>query len=104
MFTSILDARVRRAAADEIVRVLAPGGALLWYDFAFDNPRNSQVRGLCARAVRALFPELRGDLRRTTLAPPLARAVVPVSRTLAAALDAVPWLRSHLLGVLVKPS
>ena len=38
VFTSILDAGVRRAVALEVERVLAPGGALLWYDMAVNNP------------------------------------------------------------------
>jgi ubiquinone/menaquinone biosynthesis C-methylase UbiE len=44
VFTSILDQRVRQMVAREITRVLASGGALLWYDFAFNNPRNPHVR------------------------------------------------------------
>ncbi|MDQ3775422.1 MAG: class I SAM-dependent methyltransferase [Pseudomonadota bacterium] len=46
LFTSILDLRVRRRVAQEVVRVMVPSGALLWYDFAFDNPRNPHVRGI----------------------------------------------------------
>ena len=103
VFTSILDAAVRRRVADEIVRVLTPGGALLWYDFAFNNPRNPGVRKVDRRELRQLFPELAGKVRSITLAPPLARAVAPWSRTLAEAMAAVPFLRTHLLAVLQKP-
>ena len=51
VFTSILDSDVRRIVAGEIIRVLAQGGALLWYDFAVNNPSNPG----CAksRSVRA---------------------------------------------------
>lgn len=102
VFTSILDGRVRRLVASEAVRVLRPGGALLWYDFAFDNPQNPHVRGIGKRGVRGLFPELRGEVVRVTLAPPVARLVVARSRVLAEWLERLPFLRTHLLGVLVR--
>jgi len=102
VFTSILDDGVRRKAASEIQRVLAPGGALLWYDFRYDNPKNSQVRKVGKRELRRLFPGLRGKVRSTSLAPPLARLVAPRCYWLAAALEALPPLRSHLVAVLVK--
>ena len=70
VFTSILNDAVRQLVAKEIVRVLAPRGALLWYDFAVNNPRNSQVRGVGRRELRELFPELRGAIKSVTLAPP----------------------------------
>jgi hypothetical protein len=103
VFTSILDPRVRWLIADEIIRVMAPGGALLWYDFAYDNPRNRNVRGIRRSEIRKLFPGLQGTIYRVTLAPPLGRLVVPRSRALATLLDGIPLLRTHLLAVLTKP-
>jgi len=104
LFTSVLDSRVRSLIAAEIVRVLAPGGALLWYDFAFNNPKNPHVRGISRREVRKLFPQLVGKIKSVTLAPPLARLIVPRSWTLATFLEAMPFLRTHLLAVLIKAS
>jgi ubiquinone/menaquinone biosynthesis C-methylase UbiE len=102
VFTSILDTNVRLTVAAEITRVLAPGGALLWYDFAINNPWNSQVRKVNRRELRKLFPLLTGRIRSLTLAPPLARLVCPWSLTCATLLEAIPLLRTHLLAVLVK--
>ncbi len=102
VFTSILDTSVRQRVAHEINRVLARRGALLWYNFARNNPSNRQVRKVGRREVRQLFPNFHGALRSITLAPPLARAVAPVSWVLATALEAIPLLRTHLIGVLVK--
>jgi len=102
LFTSVLDLGVRCLIASEIVRVLAPGGALLWYDFAFNNPKNPHVRGISRSEVRKLFPPLTGKIRSVTLAPPLARLIVPHSWTLASLLEAVPFLRTHLLAILIK--
>jgi SAM-dependent methyltransferase len=104
VFTSILNDTVRRIVAEEIVRVLAPGGALLWYDFALNNPNNPQVRGVGRKELRQLFPELNGDIRSVTLAPPLARFLAPRSWAIAAMLEAIPLLRTHLIAVMVKPS
>jgi ubiquinone/menaquinone biosynthesis C-methylase UbiE len=102
LFTSILDADVRRKVAGEIVRVLVPGGALLWYDFAVDNPRNPNVRGVSRRELVTLFSSLSGTVRSVTLAPVLARAVAPRSWTVATLLEAIPFLRTHLVAVLRK--
>ena len=102
LFTSILDRNVRALIANEVERVLAPGGALLWYDFAFDNPRNANVRGIKRNELKSLFPRLKGAIESVTLAPPLSRLVVPRSRPFAALLEKIPLLRTHLLAVLVK--
>jgi ubiquinone/menaquinone biosynthesis C-methylase UbiE len=102
VFTSILDGSVRRAVADEITRVLAPGGALVWYDMAVNNPRNPNVRGVSRRELGELFPGLRGDVRSVTLAPPLARWCAPKSWLVAEMLEAIPLLRTHILAVLIK--
>lgn len=102
VLTSILDRSVRQLVANEITRVLAPRGTLLWYDFAFNNPRNPNVRGINRKELRGLFPELDGKVRSITLAPPLARLIAPHSWVLATFLEAIPLLRTHLLAVLVK--
>ncbi len=102
VFTSILDSNVRRAVAKEIGRVLAVGGALLWYDFTIDNRHNPNVRRVTRKELRELFPRLEGLMRSVTLAPPLARMVAPKSWLIANVLEAVPLLRTHLLAVLVK--
>jgi ubiquinone/menaquinone biosynthesis C-methylase UbiE len=73
LFTSVLNGAAKRQIAGEIRRVLAPGGKFLWYDFAYDNPWNPDVRGVKRREIASLFPGFRMRLRRITVAPPLAR-------------------------------
>ncbi len=102
LFTSVLDHNVRQLLANEIVRVMAPGGALLWYDFAYDNPANANVKGIKRAEIRRLFPTLRGKIKTVTLAPPLARLLAPRAWPLATLLEAIPLLRTHLMGVLIK--
>jgi ubiquinone/menaquinone biosynthesis C-methylase UbiE len=104
LFTSVLNNDVRRLIADEIVRVLAPGGALLWYDFAYNNPRNPNVRGIGRGEIKRLFPALHGKIRRVTLAPPLTRVIAPRWWGLATLMEAIPLLRTHLIAVLIKGS
>lgn len=102
VLSSILHQEVRRLVAAEITRVIMPGGALLWYDFAYNNPRNPQVRKVDRLELRQLFPNLRGPIQTVTLAPPLARFVAPKSWPLAVLLETLPFLRTHLLAVLRK--
>ena len=104
VFSSLLDDGVQQRLADAMWRWLRPGGAVLWYDFTVDNPRNRDVRGVPLARVRALFPGAsRLVARRITLAPPLARAVCRVHPALYGAFNTVPWLRTHVLAWVEKP-
>jgi SAM-dependent methyltransferase len=103
VFTSLLDDGFQRHLADRMWRWLRPGGAVLWYDFVRDNPRNRDVRGVPLARIRALFPLATIDARRVTLAPPLARAVVRVHPLVWRLCNALPALRSHLLAWIEKP-
>jgi ubiquinone/menaquinone biosynthesis C-methylase UbiE len=100
VFSSILDPNMRRAVASEMLRVLAPAGAILWYDFFVNNPSNPHVGGVRRREIEALFPGCRVALRRATLAPPIARWIVPVSWKLAALLESLRVLDTHYFGVI----
>jgi ubiquinone/menaquinone biosynthesis C-methylase UbiE len=101
VFTSILDPDARLEVAREMRRVLSPGGAILWYDFRVDNPKNPDVRGVGRREIVRLFPDCSIRLQAVTLAPPIGRLVSPVSWTLAHVLGRVPWLRTHYLGLVI---
>jgi len=102
VFTSILDLDFRRCVADEMIRVLKPEGAILWYDFCVQNPRNPDVRAVRAAEIRRLFPGCSVQLRRVTMAPPLTRLVAPLSWTLCTLLNLLPPLRTHYLGVIKR--
>jgi SAM-dependent methyltransferase len=103
VFSSLLDEAFQQRLADAMWRWLRPGGAVLWYDFTFDNPRNPDVRGVPLSRVRALFPQARIAARRVTLAPPLARAVCRLHPSLYTLFNALPLLRTHLLVWAEKP-
>lgn len=104
LFSSIPSADMERSVATEIGRVLSPGGWLVWYDLRYDNPSNAEVHGLSSRRLAALFPGWRQELRSVTLAPPIARRLGPLTPIGYPVLQAIPPLRTHLVGRLRCPS
>ena len=102
VFSSLLESSTRSAMAAAMWGWLAPGGAVLWYDTAVDNPRNPDVRGVPVAEVRRLFPQARITARRVTLAPPLARALCRVHPRLYPLFNALPLLRTHVLAWIEK--
>ena len=103
VFSSLLDDHFQVQLAAAMWRWLKPGGAVIWYDFTVDNPRNPDVRGVPLSRLRTLFPQARITHRRVTLAPPLARAVCRLHPALYALFNAVPLLRTHVLAWVAKP-
>jgi len=102
VFTSILEDAMKRNIAREIIRVLKPGGVLIWYDFRFNNPSNRQVKGIGAAELRALFPGCGIRLTRLTLAPPLARRLVPISWIVSLVVEKLIVFNTHYLGIIRK--
>jgi SAM-dependent methyltransferase len=101
VFSSILDAALKVSLAEEMLRVLQPGGFVLWYDFRVNNPRNPDVSGITKREVESLFSGGRVELEPITLAPPLAR-VFAWSNPLLNALSSARFLRTHYFGSITK--
>jgi SAM-dependent methyltransferase len=104
VFSSLLDDGFQELLAERMWRWLRPGGAVLWYDFTVDNPRNPDVRGVPIKRIRELFPHGRLRVRRVTLAPPLARAATRVHPKLYGLLNTCVWLRTHVLAWVERPS
>ena len=103
VFSSLLDDAFQQHVAATMWRWLKPGGAVLWYDFTVNNPRNAEVRGVPLRRVQHLFPQGRISTRRVTLAPPLARVLCRWHPGLYGLFNAVPLLRTHVLAWIAKP-
>lgn len=102
-FSSVLDDEVRRNMAREMLRVTRPGGLILWYDFWL-NPANRQTRGIRPNEIRALFSGCSFQFRRITLAPPIARRLVPLSWTLCLLLENLKIFNTHYLVVICCPA
>lgn len=103
VFSSILDNSLQQELAGSMWRWVRTGGAVLWYDFAYDNPRNPDVRGVGLARIHELFPDARITRHRVTLAPPLARLLVRIHPALCTAFNVLPLLRTHLLCWIAKP-
>jgi ubiquinone/menaquinone biosynthesis C-methylase UbiE len=101
-FSSVLDDGMKRQMGREMLRVLKPEGAILWHDFFFNNPRNSDVRGIGLKEIRRLFPDCVVAVRRVTLAPPLTRLLAPLSWSLCYCLARLRVFNSHYLGLIFR--
>jgi hypothetical protein len=84
------------------MRVLRPGGVLVYYDFIW-NPGNRDTRGLRLGDLHSLYPRCAVDARRVTLAPPITRVAARLSVRLCALLERVPVLRTHYLATITTP-
>lgn len=98
-FSSVLDETIKREIAKDMLRVVKPNGIILWYDFWL-NPTNPHTRGIRPKEIRALFPNCKIELRKITLAPPIARRVVPISWGLALFLESFKIFNSHYFGII----
>jgi len=103
VFSSILDADTRKQVASEMLRVLKPGGSIVWYDFWL-NPSNKQTRGIRPKEIRELFPGCRFEFHKITLAPPIGRFLVPISCGLATLLEGLRILNTHYLVMISPPN
>jgi hypothetical protein len=79
-----------------MIRVTKHGGMILWYDF-WINPTNKQTKGIGPDEIRHLFPNCQYDFHKITLAPPIARKVVPISWLQAIFLESLQIFNSHYL-------
>ena len=99
VFSSILDKALCYTVASEMRRVLKPDGLILWYDF-WINPVNRETHGIRPQEVREYFPNSRYSFERITLAPPVARLLVPLSWWGAQGLEATRILNTHYLAAI----
>jgi ubiquinone/menaquinone biosynthesis C-methylase UbiE len=102
VFTSIFDIQMKKMIVKEILRVLNEQGMILWYDYHINNPFNRDVKAVKKKEIYDLFPGCAINLKRITLAPPLARTLAPHSVLLAQLLEKIPLFCTHYLGVIKK--
>jgi ubiquinone/menaquinone biosynthesis C-methylase UbiE len=101
-FSSVLDPYLKKEISRDMLRVVRSTGLILWYDFWL-NPINRQTRGIRPAEIRQLFPHCTYEFHKITLAPPIARRIVPISRTLSLFLENLKLFNSHYL-VAIKPN
>lgn len=78
VFSSILDTQLQNELSKKMWEYLKPNGAVLWYDFIFNNPSNSNVQGVPLFKIKELFPNAKIDFMKVSLAPPIARRIHPL--------------------------
>lgn len=100
VFSSVLEPSIREQMASEMLRLVNEHGAVLWYDFHVNNPKNRDVQGMNKREIHRLFPGCRIELRRITLAPPITRLLAPFSLSACSLLERLKVLNTHYLGVI----
>jgi len=103
VFTSILNAEVRRQIAWEMLRVLRSGGSVFWYDFRISNPRNSGVRGIGKAEIRDLFPGCPIKYRSLTVLPPLTRSLFNKLPSFYGPISRLKLLNTHYIAWIKKP-
>jgi len=104
VFSSILDADFQQKLAQRMWQLLKPGGCVLWYDFVYNNPNNKDVIAMPYARIKQLFPEGHLQASKITLAPPIARRVTRIHPQLYTICNWLPFLRTHLLCGIQKPS
>jgi SAM-dependent methyltransferase len=103
MFSGVLEHGTRQAIATEMLRLVRPGGLILWYDVIGENRWNSSVHPLRKADVRRLFPGCAYDLRRSGLLFPVAQLLADRVPRAATFLAGLPPLRTHYLGA-IRPT
>jgi ubiquinone/menaquinone biosynthesis C-methylase UbiE len=100
-FSTMVNPRLREAAAREMLRVLRPEGRILWYDIRKARP-SPDLTPVGLAEIRSLFPDCRIEMRSVTLGWRTCQSAVIRSRTAAQLLQKLPFARSHYAG-LIRP-
>lgn len=104
LFSSLPSTSLEQAVASDVGRVLRSGGWLIWMDMRYSNPSNDAVHGLSRQRIEGLFPGWRAELTTAGLIPALARALGRSAPVTYPILTRVPFLRSHIVGRLLRPA
>jgi ubiquinone/menaquinone biosynthesis C-methylase UbiE len=100
LMTSILEPGMRQKIAAEMLRVLKPGGYILWYDFRYQNPFNRHTRAIGLTELIRLFSGLPVVMEEITLIPQVARrsprSLIPLLKWA----YRLPILRTHYLALI----
>jgi SAM-dependent methyltransferase len=102
VLTSIVDDDARLRVGREIERALRPDGFVIVYDARVPNPRNRYTKAITRRELRRIFPAYAFQGRSVTLLPQLARRLGGRTDALYPILAAIPVLRTHNVGLLVR--
>jgi ubiquinone/menaquinone biosynthesis C-methylase UbiE len=100
VFSSVPDADVRTKLAQEMDRVLEPGGIILWFDVIRTR---GNLTGFDRKEIDRLFPGYAMQGFRCGLSYRLAASLAYKSQALVTLAEAMPFWRSHWALILTKP-
>ena len=95
LFSSIINPHIRKNIAEEIIRILKPGGFILFYDVRYNNPFNKNLVAIRMREIKRLFPKMQFKVERVTILPPLVRMLGKANLYLYKYLSSVNFLNTH---------
>jgi ubiquinone/menaquinone biosynthesis C-methylase UbiE len=98
-----IDDTSRSQIAKEMVRVLKPGGVILWNDFRVDHPFRKELRGISKRQLKEYFGGLSIWTEAIMLPPAFARLIARFSIIVCEVLEKLPLLCSAYFAVIRKP-
>ncbi len=102
VFSSVLDNEHRKKLACDMWNKVRPGGWVLVFDFAWNNPRNRDVLKVRVEELNGYWESENRIIKRLILAPPIARSSTKISYFASELLALVPWLRSHFIYMAQK--
>lgn len=102
VYSSILEKQMLLNVTSQINRVLKKNGAVLWYDFRYDNPRNSNVRGVSLKQIKNYFVNYEYNIQSISVYPPLVRKLGSINYLIYPLINRIYFLRTHYLGLLTK--
>jgi ubiquinone/menaquinone biosynthesis C-methylase UbiE len=103
LFSSIPERWFRHSIAREVRRVLRRGGRMVIYDLRYPSPGNAHVAPFGDRQVRSIFAGWVCESRTLTVLPPLSRTWIAAGERRYRLLARLPFLRSHVGAVLIRP-
>lgn len=102
VFSSILSSKIRIKIAQEMKRVLKPGGYIFWYDMRGGNSKST--RGIGKNEINLLFPSME-RVAIIKLHSPYLSKIVTYSPFMAYMWDKIFFLKkTHYLILLKKPN
>jgi SAM-dependent methyltransferase len=103
VFSALQGDDLRRDMADEMWRVLRPGGWAMIFDVRYGNPGNRSLRKVTEVELLRFWPTEKRHYRTLILAPPLARALTRLPRLVPDMLSSLlPLLRTHFFYMAQK--
>ena len=102
LFSSIISQNNRQKVVMELLRVLKPGGHILYYDLRYNNPFNPNIKSMTEKNINSLFSGLTIEKKNITLLPPLARNLGRFTNSFYPLFSKISFLNTHFLCLITK--